>query len=102
MKFKIPEIKISKLGKKNSGVSEDDDVNVQFAEDEEVPSETEAVSNAPDEYEQPSEVEPASEPGKAHSGGLAISEPQLRMIWAGEIVFALTMVITSVLIALAN
>ena len=101
MKFKIPEIKISKLGKKSSGVSEDDDVNVQFAEDEEVPSETEAVSSAPDEYE-PSEVEPASEPGKAHSGGLAISEPQLRMIWAGEIVFALTMVITSVLIALAN
>lgn len=98
MKFKIPEIKIPKLGRKKAAAPEEESPN------EELPDEEVSYDeyDAHDEAGETAEQEEVAAPREAQGGGLVISESQLRMIWAGEIVFAITMVVASFIIAFAN
>ena len=98
MKFKIPEIKIPTLGKKNTAAHNENIPNEDIPDEDVSYNEYDAAA---EEQEAP-EQEDTGAPREAQSGGHFISESQLRMIWAGEIVFALTMVVTSFIIAFAN
>ena len=101
MKFKIPEIKIPKLGRKKSAAPDEESTNEELPDEEVSYDEYDAHDEAEETAEQENTEEVAA-PREAQGGGLVISESQLRMIWAGEIVFAITMVVASFIIAFAN
>ncbi len=103
MKFKIPEIKIPKLGKKNTAAHNENIPNENIP-NEDIPDEDVSYNeyDAAAEEQKAPEQEDTGAPREAQGSGLVISEAQLRMIWAGEIVFALTMVVASFIIAFTN
>ena len=101
MKFKIPEIKIPKLGRKKSAAPDEESPNEELPDEEVSYDEYDARDEARETPEQEN-TEDTAAPREAQGGGLVISESQLRMIWAGEIVFAITMVVASFIIAFAN
>lgn len=98
MKFKIPEIKIPKLRRKEN------EPEPAFDEDHSFPG-GEAAEDVLDELKEtdvPSD-EPEPQPREKPKGyGMVISEDQLRTVWAGEIGFSLLIVLASVLIAIVS
>ena len=101
MKFKIPEIKIPKVGIGRQRRENENDEQVSYEEVDPAVEEDsgEVLDETEDEIASEEEAKPQEKP---KSYGMVISEDQLRMVWAGEIGFSLLIVLASVLIAIAS
>ena len=99
MNFKIPEIKLDKFKVKLQKKEHHDDFDAYNTAPEDI--------NDPDDMEEPEETAAAEEKSakpklpKLHMPTFAVSEDQLRPIWAGEIGISLIAVLTAVIIAIA-